>query len=66
MSSFQEKVVSDELLSNLQFSKRKESHNTPSAHDEIQHAVGDLVILRNGKNKVKCRELFQILDIYFY
>ena len=64
VSNLQKKFASDELLSDLQFNKRKESHNTPPTHKDIQYAVGDLVFLRNGKNKLKGREMFRIIHTY--
>ena len=65
VSNLHKKIIPDDQLSELQFNRRKESHNTPSVQKEPHYVVGDLVFMRNGMNKLKGREMFRILDIYF-
>ena len=56
--------ISDELLGNMQNDNRTKKHPQVKPLSKSTFKIGQNVMLRNGKTKVKGREMYKITDIF--
>ena len=57
--------VSDEALAKEQVEKRKGKQNPVSNHSQHRLAVGSNIFLKNDKNKLRGREMYKVVELFF-
>ena len=56
--------ISDVKMAEKQFEKRKEKHPKEYAKNHETFQIGENVLLKSGKTKLRGREMYKIVDIY--
>ena len=62
--SNEEKIFDDSALVHDILQKRENRHNHPEDSQAPLIQIGHNVFLKNGKNKLKARELYKVTDVY--